>query len=347
MIYPFTELRIQWLNESQFTIDLPWIKVQAKCDPSDLARVKKAEDAFANGYGFEDADVQWFLQQFAQLPIGYSLPRCLDVDDRSKNYLFSPRHLDRVFRENEIIEMSRDVSSEYIDPLTFLAILRRERLTSRIDNPYKQNVLKFLKSARSGAIDKNFLIKTFLTQNHHITEICRQALTPALAIAGDARDDLQDFIKAETGHDLLLLDSLNNLKTEVQPPVLEGIFELAELLQKTATESFLGICALIDYFEEGGDSNPHPLDEAILSLGLEQECRGFFIHKRINLEGHHNNIAHDLLKNAQGFTVAEARYVLDVCDKVMDLENQTSFEMLGLLTRAAKIQVEDDIAEAS
>lgn len=347
MFYPFTELRIHWLNDSQFTIDLPWIKVQAKCDPSDFARVKKAEGAIEKGYGYEDADVQWFLKQFAQLPIGYCLPRCLDKDDRSKNYLFSPRHLDRVFRENEIIEMSRDVSSDYIDPLTFLAILRRERLTSRMDNPYKDNVLKFLKSAKSNAIDKNFLIKAFLTQNHHITEICRQALTPALAIAGDARDDLQDFIKAETGHDLLLLDSLNNLKTDVQPPVLEGIIELAELLQKTATESFLGICALIDYFEEGGDSNQHPLDEAISSLGLDQECRGFFIHKRINFDGHHYDVAHDLLKNAQGFTLAEARYVLDLCDKVMELENQTSFEMLGLLTRAAQIKSDEDCAKAS
>src|SRR5690606_26075032 len=121
-----------------------------------------------------------------------------------------------------------------------------------------------------------------------------------------------------------------------EPPVLTAITELAELLQKTASESFLGICALIDYFEEGGDSHEHPLDAAIEELGLAQECRGFFIHRRINFDGHHDQIARDLLKNAQGFTKAEARYVLDLCDKVMELENQVSFEMLGLLQQAAQ-----------
>ena len=177
-----------------------------------------------------------------------------------------------------------------VHPESFFSVVRRYHLLEIIENDKGNEVFEKIKSLpQEGFVQAAARI---VRQNHYVTQKCGEALAPAVQIAQSAKPQVEDFIKAERGHDRLLALTLKSLSQEPESlPVTANTAALMALLTLCAERNFLAFALVVDFFERSSYQSSDPMAQLLEGGGFHEAAKQINRHMEINDAGGHENVA--------------------------------------------------------
>lgn len=200
----------------------------------------------------------------------------------------------------EILSKSKIVGIPYYDPITAGSLLMGKHLETEAQTGQERDSLpQFLDLLRQKDEGSFFdLSRQLIRQTHYITSRFEKHSSQALTSFKEAAPEILDFIADEKGHDRLMLHSLKALGCE-NPNKIDVCPEstaLMKLLEVSARHFPLSFACLISFFEGASYGVSDPIADVLAKSSRPDASMGYKIHFNINKDGHHNNVAFDLLK---------------------------------------------------
>ncbi len=167
-----------------------------------------------------------------------------------------------------------------------------------MDSEVKHEKL-FEKALSVSKLSLKKILALYVMQNLYVTEECEPTLSLALGLHPGVDNHIKDFIKEESGHDILLKRSIASLtknSTDINlndTPVLKSIIKVMDHFKYTAQNNLLAFCFMVDMFErdEENSSVAHFLE----LIGEKKAASPLKTHSKINHEGGHANESFNML----------------------------------------------------
>lgn len=371
--WPYDEIKLQMNPEkSEVAVQTPWLEAKTAIDETSKPHVGDLCSLIdENKLGGEHLQlVNWFFGALSDFPFCYILPapkpRSAANDDHAQ--WAEPMHelplvefthlaLLDALSSNEIDELLSYMSrtewqwdfatatqfatvksasgEDQVHPESFFSVARRYHFLELLDHPNSATSLKFFDQLEQDAFKKAASI--LVRQNHYVTEKCDESVRPGLTLAQSAKSGLEDFLKEEMGHDLILGVAMKAL-AEKPERVEVGVETraLMALLQFCAKKNFLGLCLVIDSFERSNYQKVDPMAKILIKAGYEKAAQQINRHMHINDAGGHENIAMGLLKN---MTACNHAYCLEAL-KMAELVTLIMVQIPQSVARLFKIALE-------
>jgi hypothetical protein len=171
-----------------------------------------------------------------------------------------------------------------------------------------------------------------LRQNHYVTERCNASLGAALATAGHAKAEVEEFIRAENGHDRILNLALESTAASAPSvPVTPQAVLLMDLLAYCGKRNFLAFAMAIDFFERSAYQESDPLAEVLREGKLDYAARQIDRHMKINDAGEHENVALSFLAPMGAVDAAYAEEALRLAELLTTMMNGVAAGVITLL----------------
>lgn len=321
--WPYDEVSLAAGAEpDELIVDTPWLHASIGVPPEILARVKKVAQKVADKtLGAQDiGEAHWFFSGLSHLPLCYILPR-MEFQGEYDHHTWTYQELNEVdlpqFLElslghkNQIHELLKN--SEFprawewdleksilfatnprgeIDARTLFSVARKFHLLSSLETNKTADIYQRVKDLEQNQKAFTFACALMVRQNHYVTELCEQALIPALETAQTARSAVEHFIAEEQGHDRILQLALKTIVSEPEAiPVFPSTVLLMEMLKFCAQTNLLGFAMAVDIFERSAYQHTDPLADVLASGGLEEAAKKINQHMDINDAGEHENVA--------------------------------------------------------
>ncbi len=326
-LVPYQETKVHWTDRSRgaFEIRTPWIAVTAAVDEKAVPAVQEAMDAVNNGPKSprERLVSSYLLKQFEEYPLAFSEPRRLEeysviaelVQGQSNVPAEGLRDFAPRWDQQEILDASRIEGTSRHDAVTAVALIRRLRLKEMSANQGVQEQLKELRTVKT--TDPKRFVETMrgvLAHSLYVTRNAVSCLSAGLGRHGPADELLRQFIKSETGHDLLVAKSLKALGCENPDglPLRPEVRDLMELLRQAAATSMLALATLLEGFESlAYDKEPQNLWRMLEDIpGHPRAATGVQEHQRINDSQGHANACLELAATLPPVTAEDVTFAL-------------------------------------
>lgn len=356
-LLPYEEVEIiENRVKNDFTLITPWLSCDFMGDNRKVSKIKVllGQNKRSSNKTTVDKRIDKFTQNFAQYPIYYVLPRKLK---KSKEQIetWSKESLSSILRTRELIKMAEDnnqrlfpneewkwdiqdilnrsrlANSHQYDPYSVYTALRRNKLLDEC-NPHlnkTQALFAKLKILLHEDETKFFqLIALILSQQYYVTSRCVESLSPAIAIAGEAKTSVVQYIKEELHHDKLVLQSIRAIQdTDVSSDLFLNQTKVCmSLLRSSASFCFLAFCCLVNCFEGNGYSDADPLAELLKISTKPESFKGIHKHFLINKLGNHHAIGEKFVQFlppvSQDEVIAAARITELMSKLQLDLSKQ-------------------------
>jgi hypothetical protein len=205
-----------------------------------------------------------------------------------------------------------------VHPESLLSVARRYHILELMDNDRGNDVFNNIKNL--GEQEFTASVARIVRQNHYVTKYCMLALTPALSLAQKAKPVVDDFIKAERGHDKILEKALFHVG--VSPKDIEVRLQTRALmaaLYYVAGRNFLAFAMAVDAFERNNFEEIDPIAKLLIDKGFAKAGKFINLHMKINDQGSHDNIARQFLCS------------MDMCDAEYAEEALRLMEVLSVI----------------
>lgn len=341
--WPYDEVSLNACDE-ELCITTPWLKASTSLQPFDKDRVYKLK-AKLEDKTLTPQDLPWvseFFSHFHQYPVAYILPKNKEgkldrheLNDQSLKDLNFQELLIKIcgsLDRNEVAKLLRTRAFEWDQQsaLDFASIDGRIHPESLFSIARRYHILEIITSDPGHEIFQGLaLLETeqykdqaalLVRQNHFVTEHCQKALKPALNIAQNASHLIEEFMKAERGHDKILKKALSHLgKVAEDVPVSLQTRALMAALEYLAGRNFLAFAMAVDAFERNNYEESDPLAKLLKEGGFDKAAEFINLHMKINDSGEHENIAQTFLKH------------MALCDRDYALEALKLMEVLSVL----------------
>lgn len=333
--WPYDEVEVlRDHSEGFYEFSTPWIKVKIGIEAKHRDRLEKIITKIQTKTLSADdlSEVKWVFTPLNEFSLTYILPNLQSLHSRDTHQILgkntaeaSPRELLRsVFSTEENrgaflafeknLEQSKNMNSLWMnswswdvdaafdfsqgDPSSLFSVARRFHLLDSVENNKTDLLNKTVRDLKKSAKNTEYVFASALVvnQNFYVTKKCDYVLRPALEIAKSSRKKVEEFIKAEAGHDRLLARAMTALgegseKAEVSPAAVL----LMEFFHYVATKNFLAFCLVVDMFERSSYQEVDPLAKMLQEGGLDAAAKQIEIHREINDGGGHENVALDFL----------------------------------------------------
>jgi len=312
----------------RYILSSPWFTFHIDIDPNHIEKtnhiVKKLSSNTLEPNDFPD--VNWFFSALSKYPLAYILPRTHYFGTDIHQCLKSPIHfqcpqeylMKNVNSGAFLTEVQKGMLKDLIplswnwdidaalafsktdggfDPESLFSVARRFHLLNDLENNKTKELLEYTTSLKQQPEKFRKASALIARQNHFITEVCDQTLRTALPISQKAQDEVLDFIQAESGHDKIIKKALNSLGFEPNEiPVLNSTMTLMEIFKSAASKNFLAFAFITDIFERTSYTQEDPFSTTLKEGGESIAAHQMNVHRDINDEGEHENVALSFLQ---------------------------------------------------
>jgi hypothetical protein len=359
--WPYDEVTAAREGPAKFSLSTPWIKTKVEVEDSEAELVAGIAAKIASGsLSAEDAPgLTWLFASLDHFPLAYILPESSDAPADSHRITgstldcTSPLALaQQLAKELHLEEKVSSLFSAYTadwkwdadsalafsanprghDPLALFSVARRFHLLEAVEKNQTEALDAFVRDLPREAFQKALAL--MVRQNHYVTQQCDRALRPALALAARAAPKLEEFLRAEAGHDKILKKALKLMGVEPESvPVIPSIFFLMELFHYVAGRNFLAFSLVVDMFERSSYQSQDPLAQLLAHGGMHEAARQVDVHREINDAGAHENVAAGFLSQMGAVDAAYAREALYLCEMITQTVHMVSAEQLEIARR--------------
>jgi hypothetical protein len=362
LYWPYDEVMLDSPGEDNVVhIKSPWLTAKVKFKAEDRDRIENLAEKFSS-QSLSATDIpliNWFFTELDHYPLCYIIPApkahetdAHDIRDPSLLNLPFAEFLRSIISQSNYLnkDESAKIAADFeqkdwswdaeaalgfaqhqgkIHPESLFTVVRRFHLLDVLEKDQGKETFKFIESldgenfARAAAI--------LVRQNHFVTQKCQEALLPANQIAGRARGQVEDFVKAENGHDLILNVALKALHPHPESlPVSLHTKALMSLLQFAAERNFLAFAMAVDFFERSSYEKIDPMAQLLLKGGFEKAAKQINRHMEINDAGGHENVACSFLEPMAPCSPDYALEALRIAETVSLLMNNITASALEL-----------------
>ncbi len=326
--YPYEDLEMK-SNNGDVQLKTPWIELNIKLDPQVARELQDIYNNFQNEVVKAEEVIRFsqFLEKLRRYPIYYILPfskegDSYNVDNKRlingelETLIFELSQSKEFGREGfkkedlegiNLILKSRESHWDYESILNFsningrycpesiLTAVRKFHMMEMKEGSGVENV--YSKIRNLPAKEQKEIAARMIRQNHYVTSRCISCVEPALNIAQSSKSEVEDFIKEERGHDIIMEKAIEASGFEASKlPVTLKARVIMDLLQFAASTNYLAFAILIDFFERSNFSGKDPLGELLSDIGLKDSAKLVNRHLQINEMGEHDSVSLDLLK---------------------------------------------------
>lgn len=367
LYWPYDEISLN-VNEARDTVILkcPWLEAKIPVTESNKTNLQILAGKFVNKQ-LTAADiglVQWFFKDLAKYPLCYVLPTAksqgpLDTHTPKDNRSFeggvenvlaavigqtdaSGKTLTTEDVAQALTKVNRtsfewDLDSalafarieDKIHPESIFSVIRRFHLIEVLENDRGKEAFQFIEGLAPE--DYRRAVSIVVRQNHYVTQKCQESLAPAASIAGQARPQVEHFLKEENGHDLILNAAMKTLVENPEDlPVSTQTKTLMHLLKYAASRNFLAFAMVVDFFERSSYEKIDPLAQLLKKGGFEKAARQVNRHMEINDAGEHENVAAGFLEAMAPCSVEYAREAVRIAEAVSLVMNSVTGSAVDL-----------------
>jgi len=322
LYWPFDEITLAFTEDGEgVLVKSPWMEIKLPREqyhPEAIETlVAKFQDDTVNP-GDDLELVHSFFSEFKDYPLSYTLPTPKKGEDEHKlmdnaapsdsiaDFLKSccaEMNLSDTDFQNALSllprqEWSWDIEAacnfathgDKVHPESVLSVARRFHYLEVAENAQSQEI--FEKIEQLTGDDFRRAARIMVRQNHYVTQKCQEALAPAADIAQHAKGEVEEFMKEEQGHDLILGVAMKAMAEDPeQVPVTLQTSILMKLLEKVASRNLLGFAMAVDAFERSSHDKVDPLAGLLEKGGYEKAASQINRHMQINEAGGHDNVA--------------------------------------------------------
>ncbi|OQW46601.1 MAG: hypothetical protein A4S09_05320 [Proteobacteria bacterium SG_bin7] len=351
--WPYDELSLTREGaNSEVKIATPWLTFSVEVDPSHLDRTEKIIVKINSGnMGTNDiGEMSWFLSSLAKFPVAYILPRGegfgIDVHTVTEKTDFSnPQQAFTSIMTGNQTEIPENWTWDHdaalglsrtqkgFDAETLFTIARRYHLLNDIENNKTGDLLEYVKNLRTNTQKFKDASALIVRQNHYVTEKCDSTLRAALPISQNSYSNVMEFIRAESGHDNILRKALKSLGVEPPEsiPTLDAVIALMTVFKFAAERNFLAFAMIVDIFERTSYQETDPMASLLADGGEEKASHQLEIHRQINDEGEHENVALGFLSSMAPVSEEYSRQALYFAELATLIVHQVSAQTLNRL----------------
>jgi hypothetical protein len=365
MYWPYDEVTLKsGKTDSEVHVDSPWLQITVQLESEHSERAKALVQKFENG-SIKPEDIHelnWFFKSLAAYPLCYVLPRNA-WPEKLENYSIKDKSLlgkapsqflasalSNKEHERDIKAVSKDplfsgewkwdaggaiqfsTSSRGIDPKALFSVARRFHLLSSVESNTTEALFETVKAMKTDKAKFERASALMVRQNHYVTERCNAALTPALGTALGAKKYVEEFIRAEYGHDRILKSAMKAMGKDAEAiPVTSHAKVLMDLLKFSGERNFLAFTMLVDFFERSSYQESDPLAKVLEHGGLTAAANQINRHMDINDSGEHENVALNFLSTMGPITKEYAEEALHIAEAATNIINSVSTGVRELL----------------
>lgn len=339
---PYEELEILWNTDlSGFELCTPWVSINVDVEPDQKEKLLQITDSIYSSLSTNNLQLQIsdFLGFFHDYPVAYIKPRdylkksetniknveaeLLTKSPRELAISFMPENLtlkkeqleqlplEWTWNSNEVLRLSEicyNSTEPLYDPLSVYRVLQRLRLITEHNFDNTGEILDILNTLKSTNEEKFFAsVILVISQSYYVTHRCRECLTPALYNYLPATTAVQNFIKQEEGHDLLIWQSLKALGVDNTNylQILPDTKLNMEILKQAAQHYFLAFCCIVGAFEGSVYREEDPIGYLLKSSSIPEAAFGLERHFLINKEGNHAAIGEEFVTTMESVSKQE------------------------------------------
>lgn len=357
--WPYDEVSFGLSPETRvLSCKAPWLKIEVAIDDSEFSTISLITEKFHSQTisGNDVALVHSLMDRFQKFPVSYLLPSPKKGNDihastgllekcpglrqilaRALRDESLTTTVDEVlsFLSRENFEWDAEAALNFasvngqIHPESLFSVARRYHLIDTIQNDKGEAVFSHTESLTPQ--ERKQIVAILVRQNHFVTSRCQESLLPALALAQSSRTEVEDFIRAENGHDRILAMALKEITdTPELLPVAPTTICLMNLLKLTASTNFLAFAIAVDFFERSTYQESDPLAQLLVNAGFEKAAKQIERHREINDVGEHENVACEFLKPMQLCSADYALEALRLAETVSLVMNQVTSSALAI-----------------
>lgn len=346
--WPYEEAKFTKLSGlEQYKVETPWLSAQfeIKNDPN----VVQALDSYVSGNLSHEnlSSINLILENLKSLPIYYFLPRKIQDFGKDRHLCLKSMNMESPYKlvsslgllrslelfpmdqawawdMNSIFSFSKVHEGTY-DPVAILSVVRRFHYLDSADNDKTSGLYDFVNMLRSNPDQFRRACALIVRQNHYITQMCHEALRPALALSQSSEAKLDQFMEAEKDHDLILGRALTSLGFEPENvEVLNATESLMKMLRTCAETNFMAFAMAMDLFEKPQIRSMHSLAEVLMNGNFETAARCLQKHKDIIDTGEHESISVELLSPMVPVSRVYVEQAVRLVETLSHIMNQVS-----------------------
>lgn len=319
--WPYDEVSIDAHHPEKLILRTPWIEATTSSMPFNQQNLLAlSEKLTQKSLSISDIGlVSDFFQHFRHYPFAYILPTDKNYPSLDHHALIDQsilvthfesiagiimgieKQADLTYLPRMNFEWDREAALNFaginnqIHPESLFSIARRYHILELMANDGGNDIFNDMRKLAPDEF--KYSVAKLVRQNHYVTELCQEALKPALAHAGQARGIIEDFMRQERGHDKILAKSL--LQLGFKPEDIE-VSPQTNMLMKTlgfiASRNFLAFAMAIDAFERNNFENVDPTAKLLMDKGYDKAADYINRHMKINDLGNHDNVAVQFLR---------------------------------------------------
>lgn len=352
LFWPYDELTLELsADQDVILVKTPWIEAAVAVTGTNKVNIQALATKFShNQLAPSDMNlVQWFFKDFSKYPLCYILPspktssqldchsmqddRCIHGElveflsaslvDPVNQAVMAADDVSMVIKNVSRQTFEWDVTSalafarigDYIHPESLFSVVRRFHLLDVLENDRGKEAFRFIESLPSE--DFRQAVSIVVRQNHYVTQKCQEALAPATHIAGQARAEVEHFLREENGHDLILNAAMKSLVPDPESlPVSAQTVALMQLLKFAGSRNFLAFAMVVDFFERSSYEKIDPLAQLLKKGGFEKAARQVNRHMEINDAGEHENVGCGFLRTMGPCELNYAKEAIRIAEAV-------------------------------
>lgn len=322
---------------ARFVFSAPWLTFYVDVDSDDASRAEQIIRKWSEGsVGTNDiAEINWLFASVAEYPVAYILPRA-EIFGADNHQVLNPRlrlespaklleELLPISEHPNVANVAAKLSTKWtwdvdaalefsnahngVDPESIFSVARRYHLLNDLESNKTLHLFSYVSSLEKPSFKFRNAAALILRQNHYVTEKCDSVLRPALKLAQTGQDELNEFMRAESGHDRLLERALKSMGVEPNTlPILKSIIVLMDVFGAAARRNFLGFSMIVDIFERSSYTRRDPLAELLAKGGQLAAAKQIERHREINDSGGHENAALSFLNHMRS---VDAQYAIE------------------------------------
>ncbi len=319
MIWPYEEVNISFKDDTIHLV-APWIKVSMQ---SKIPKNLQEKFIQVLGTGPQTAEDMAFTQKvlapFEKFPLFYFLSRVeLTPDSHIKVSSEQPDVQNRSsWQLEEILKKSKIAENQY-DLRSVLGGVRRCHLLDIVRTAPTTSVAMMVSEIRKTQ-SKN-AVAFLVRQNHYITEYFLDIIAAAKPLHPKLVDELDEYMRSETGHDRLLARSIESLGQKPDDiEVLPSLVRFIEECEKWSGRNVLALAFSLDVMERSPFSGKDAFLDLLKEMNLEDVAKPLIQHRNINVEEEHFNQSFKILEPMGSVSEVCARQALDSAKYLSDL----------------------------
>lgn len=363
--WPYDEVTLDSPGEDNVVhIKSPWLTAKVKFKAEDRERIEDLGEKFASqALSADDISlINWFFSELDHYPLCYIVPSPKD-EPLDLHELRDPDFLTLPLSDflGSIIGQSNDLTNEdaqtiaaelkakdwtwdaeaalgfaqiqgKIHPESLFTVIRRFHLLDVLEKDEGKEKFVYIEGLGGGEFAKAASI--LVRQNHYVTQKCQEALLPAVQRAGRSSRLVEEFVKAENGHDLILNVALKALTTDPEAvPVSLQTKAIMVLLKFAAERNFLAFAMAVDFFERSSYEKIDPLAQLLIRGGYEKAAKQINRHMEINDAGGHENVACSFLELMAPVSPEFALEAMRIAEMLSVLMNNITSSAVDLYER--------------